>query len=151
MINIMSQEITQISPYLYIGPTVNEDNDDNQKQQYNLVTYLKQKGVTVIINCGETSPSSSSFEYFHYPMTNTDDSTLVSSLVEANKHIYELISGGVRVYVQCTTGNLLAPTLAIMFMMKTWNLSFDRSITLVKSRRPTVKLSQNLIELVQKC
>jgi len=148
----MAQYITKISPYLYLGPAINKVIDytnDNNSKQNEIVAYLKHMGVSTIVNCDQTLVDvpvvgdNDDLTWIHYPITpNTNRSFVIS----AESHITQLINGRTRVYVQCSTGDVLAPILVLMFLMKTWNMKYERATSFIKDYRSTTKFNHKFIQ-----
>jgi hypothetical protein len=104
--------IYQVLPYLWIG---NADVATSEKDE------LKRLKITDILNCASEDVDNfwpDDFKYHSFPLEDTHD----CSAAEYFDKAYDIISGvkdsSTRIFVHCTSGHNIAPTIVLSYMLK---------------------------------
>lgn len=141
--NDPNYQITEIIPFIYLGPYVHplENSEEFQNLNitvvFNLTTEVKYNGDEV------------KFQLENFPITDNDSISFVENMDQVAEKIQEYLDKGEKIYLHCIKGDSRAPALLIYYLMFYKNFTYDDAHHLVKKLRPKIAIGPEFENALQ--
>lgn len=112
------------------------------------LSYLKQKGITHIINCACTPPPFPlEFSYHLVTVEDSAEERIAECFPAAIQFIETaLTSPSGKVFIHCQLGLSRSPTIVIAYLMHSMNISFSIAHSIVKRARGFISINDGFIQ-----
>jgi protein-tyrosine phosphatase len=132
--DLLASQPSHIIDNIYVGNAFNAAN-------YRL---LKEYNIKTIVNA---TPSISNyfpdeFNYYNCKVVDLND----SSLGNYYKQFYEIVKDSDNVFVHCFAGKSRSAVLVLYYMMREYGWSLERSLEMLKVKRPCININTTFIE-----
>lgn len=135
--------MSKIFDQLYLGSVADATNPQ----------FLKDAGITHIVNCAEECPSpfSQTISYLNLNLKDIPTQSLYHVFEPSFEYIRDNIGMGSIVLVHCAAGISRSTSIVLYFIMKIKNVGYDQAIAFVRSKRsivnPNIGFKQQLISV----
>ena len=131
--------ISRLTNHFYFGSA--------DKSHYSTDDFVKLK-IDAVIDCTGKTYYSDTVKFrvikFSFDDSNIRDSTLLEEIDQIYETICNLLANQQRIYIQCTTGNFIAPAIVIYYLMQNKSYSFDDALESIIKIRPQTDLYDNI-------
>ncbi|KAG7666801.1 hypothetical protein Ndes2526B_g04704 [Nannochloris sp. 'desiccata'] len=99
---------------------------------------LKTLGITHILNTVPTCPClyKNSFTYYETSSSNPP------SFEECAAFLDPIQAAGAKVLIHCMSGNSRSPSIALFYLMRTYQQTLEQSYTYLKAKRPSISFNE---------
>lgn len=130
--------MSQITRKIYLGNKYNAKSKE----------WLSEHNITHIVNCSSTIKNyhPDLFIYHNMNMDDHDNQSLFPYVDNAYEFIHNAIINGGIVFIHCFAGISRSSSTLIYYLMKKYNISYDRAYYFVKSRRSIIRPNEGFVK-----